>query len=288
MIESGEGIWIVPTLEGSEENLSVTLENRDPATGATGKVTLSDTRGYSDIQEISGRIAAAKAAFRETFVTKFAGEYAESELDRMIDEATRDAEAEILRQTGPYAGAFTPGITNALASDTEIRFTPPRNFTSGILSYQIRIFSNESNAASITLNISVKNETDRVPEAFESYNLALTNLDTRITAEVEQRRREQEAQELQERLNNPVISIYQDTENGSELLFRTNRDNITSVSFADDELEFTVEEAAGAREYVASGYDTRIYGTFDIGGGEYDLFGPVYLDEFDESMLDNN
>lgn len=131
LIESGGTVRITPTLTGSDEGIVAKLESYDPATGAVGTANLNDTRGYT----------------RDTLTKKAA-------------QAASDAEAAIWRAAELSTGSFQTDRTPYV-------FTPPRNYTNGSLSYRIVVSSNESGAAAVTVNVTVRSEADPIQAAID-------------------------------------------------------------------------------------------------------------------------
>ena len=171
LIESGESVKITPNLLGSIENLKATLETLDIASGATGKVSLADTRGYTK-ESIAQKAADARAK-EQVFLDAMEAATTDSgkaAARRGADSAA--AEAAMWEALEPQTGAWSiGGSVNAgqgatgneiltLSSGNTILFTPPRNYTGATRAYRITIISAENSSARIVLNVTVGSETD--------------------------------------------------------------------------------------------------------------------------------
>ena len=131
LIPSGDSIRIVPRIIGSYEGFTATLVKVDTTTGAFGRASLDDTRGYT------AESIAAKAA------------------------AARDSrEAAIWNATKPQTGSFE-------VSAGDVSFAPPRNYTDKSVQYQIRVASAENASSVLTINVTVENESDPVAQQLE-------------------------------------------------------------------------------------------------------------------------
>ena len=131
LVQSGEKIWINPRVVGSYEGFTATLSKVDTTTGAIGRASLDDTRGYT-AASIAQRAAAASDS----------------------------REREIWSQTTPQVGLFE-------VYKESIEFTPPRNYTEKSAQYQIKIVSVESESSVLTINVTVENESDPVAKRLE-------------------------------------------------------------------------------------------------------------------------
>ena len=131
LIPSGDSIRIVPRIIGSYEGFTATLVKVDTTTGALGRASLDDTRGYT------AESIAAKAAA-----------------------ASDSREAAIWNAVQPQTGSFEVGAS-------EISFTPPRNYTEKSVQYQIRVVSDENASSVLTINVTVENESDPVAQQLD-------------------------------------------------------------------------------------------------------------------------
>ena len=131
LIASGESIEISPRIIGSPDGFTAALVKVDTTTGATGRVNLDDTRGYTK-ESIAER---AKAA-------------------------TDSREKEIWEGAKVESGLFE-------FDKEKIKFTPPRNYTDKSLQYEIRIISNENTAAVLPIRVTVENESDPVAKKLD-------------------------------------------------------------------------------------------------------------------------
>ena len=156
-LQSGESIRVVSTLIGSADGLAVKLESRDPVTGAIGNAELGDTRGYT--QEV---------------------------LEQKRRDAANAEEAALWASVQLQPGSLD---TN---DPGNVVFLPPRNYTDGDLGYRLTIYSKESSAASVVLNITVKNETDPTKKTMEDLMQEMLRM---------QQENEQKMREMQNQLN---------------------------------------------------------------------------------------
>ena len=131
LLQSGKSLRILPEIIGSYDGFTAVLVEVDPTTGALGTAYLDDTRGYTE-ESIAAKAAAA----------------------------TDSREADIWNNTKPQIGSFT-------YNRSEINFTPPRNYTSQLMHYQIRIVSAESASSMLTIDVTVKNESDPVAQQLQ-------------------------------------------------------------------------------------------------------------------------
>ena len=131
LIPSGDSIRIDPRIIGSYEGFTAMLVEVDTTTGAFGRASLDDTRGYT------AESIAAKAAA-----------------------ASDSREAAIWNSTKPQTGTFE-------ADAKTISFTPPRNYTDKSVQYQIRVASAENASSVLTINVTVKNESDPVAQQLD-------------------------------------------------------------------------------------------------------------------------
>ena len=137
LIPSGETIWIFPKVTGSYDGFTATLAKVDTTTGAVGKASLDDTRGYT----------------------------AESIAEK-AEAASDSREKSIWNAAQPQPGVFE-------ASVDRIEFIPPRNYTDKSVQYQIKIVSIESAASSLTINVTVERENDPVAQQLDALNKLL-------------------------------------------------------------------------------------------------------------------
>ena len=142
---AGEGVRIVPALQGSREGVEVTLNRVDPVTGSLGRADLADTRGYTEALLEQNRQAA--------------------------EENGRPAEAAVWESLTPDNGiwevseVYTPATER---TDTDyILFIPPHNYTDEAISYRITMTSRENPAVSVAVNLTIPNEANPVDELLE-------------------------------------------------------------------------------------------------------------------------
>ena len=141
VLNIGDGLRIVPRLEGSTEDLNVTLNRLDPSTGALGRPDLMDTRGYT-------------AALLE--------QYAQA-----AEEKGNTNEAAVWRSVVPDNGTWevvqsgNPGESPKVDA---VVFMPPHNYTGSAISYRITLTSQENPSVSVWVNLSVPAETNPVTE----------------------------------------------------------------------------------------------------------------------------
>lgn len=131
LIASGESIEISPRIIGSPDGFTAALVKVDTTTGATGRVNLDDTRGYTK-ESIA---ESAKAA-------------------------TDSREKKIWDDAKVESGSFE-------FDKTKIQFKPPRNYTDKSLQYEIRVISNENTAAVLPIRVTVENESDPVAKKLD-------------------------------------------------------------------------------------------------------------------------
>ena len=131
LIPSGDSIRIVPRIIGSYEGFTAMLVEVDTTTGAFGRASLDDTRGYTE-ESIAAKAAAASDS----------------------------REAAIWSAVQPQTGSFEVGAG-------DVSFTPPRNYTDKSVQYQIRVASAENASSVLTINVTVENESDPVAQQLE-------------------------------------------------------------------------------------------------------------------------
>ena len=136
-LEVGQGVNIVPRIEGSDAGLDVKL-NRVDSTGGLLQANLVDTRGYT----------------RDMVI-----QYAQS-----AEERGNTNEAEFWRNFVIDDGYYfversSDPVTQSNYVDS-IRFIPPHNYTSSVIYYRITITSTENEAATIYVNLIVPSEPD--------------------------------------------------------------------------------------------------------------------------------
>ena len=131
LIPSGSTVRIVPHVVGSFEGFTASIVKVDTTTGAVGRASFDDTRGYTEAS-IAAKVAAA----------------------------TDSREAAIWKSAKPETGSFN-------AEGNEISFLPPRNYTGASVKYQIRIVSRESASSALTVSITVASETDPIAQQLE-------------------------------------------------------------------------------------------------------------------------
>lgn len=137
---AGDGVRIVPKLQGSKEGLDVVLTRVDPSTGGQGRADLEDTRGYTP--ELLAQYAQQA---REL------GHYEEAALWSSITPDTG---------TWEVSEIYTP---TAGRVDTEyVVFIPPHNYTSSVAYYRITMTSRENSSVSVSVTVSVPTETNPV------------------------------------------------------------------------------------------------------------------------------
>ena len=140
-LNAGEGVYIVPRIEGSKTGLDVKI-NRVDSSGGVGQAMLADTRGYT---------------------TALLEQYAQS-----AEEKGNTHEAAMWRSIVPDNGTWQVQESyderNAAYTTEYIRFLPPRNYTASVINYRITVTSRENNAATVMVNLSVPPETDPVPQ----------------------------------------------------------------------------------------------------------------------------
>lgn len=208
LIESGESVRITPFIEGSTEPLKATLEKLDVASGATGKVSLADTRGYTEAS-IEQKIAEANEK-QNTFTQAAAQATTDSgkaAAQRALQAARSDAE--MWSKVKPAVGEWlflnaadkeqfardekaksqvdstSQSDNNSTGSEVltidagdVIQFTPPRNFTGSSVSYRITVYSTENASARYVLNITVTNEPDPTTKTLEQLNQEMADAQT--------------------------------------------------------------------------------------------------------------
>ncbi len=102
-----------------------------------------------------------------------------------------------LESRDPVTGALgnvelgdTRGYTPEVDDPGNVVFLPPRNYTDGDLGYRLTVYSKESSAAAVVLNITVKNEVDPTKKTIEDFMQEMI----RIQQENEQRMKEMQEQ----------------------------------------------------------------------------------------------
>lgn len=136
----GEGVRIVPVIQGSRDGVYVTLNRFDPSTGALGRAELIDSRGYT--QEI---------------------------LDGYAQAARQDGkleEAAVWSSVEPDDGYWEVKDTyDAVANRTytdAIVFIPPHNYTGASVSYRITLTSRENSESTAYVTVTIPSETNPV------------------------------------------------------------------------------------------------------------------------------
>ena len=140
ILNIGEGVRVVPIIQGSREGVDVDLNRIDPATGALGRADLADTRGYTwEILEAKAAAAEAKGFSAEAAVWNSV----------VPDEGTW----EVIETYDPISG---------VTSLDTVRFLPPHNYTDTTITYRITLTSSENSAATVSINIPVLPEPNPV------------------------------------------------------------------------------------------------------------------------------
>lgn len=140
VLNIGEGVRIVPRLQGSKQGVTVTLNRYDPTNGALGQAELVDTRGYTyAVLEANAQAAEAKGYTEEAAVWRSV----------IPDEGYW----QVIESSDPVSGR----------TDTDaIIFVPPHNYTSSAMSYRITLSSRENDAATVYVTLSVPPESNPV------------------------------------------------------------------------------------------------------------------------------
>ncbi len=133
-LNPGDGIRIIPRVEGTADGLNITLNRYDPTTGGLGRPDLKDTRGYTpELLEYYAQIA-------------------ESE-----------EEAAYWRSIIPDDGTWE--VYSESSTLYAVLFIPPRNYTGAAMFYRITIAAAENSDAKVTITVSVPAEINPVDAA---------------------------------------------------------------------------------------------------------------------------
>lgn len=133
-LNPGDGIRIIPRVEGTADGLNITLNRYDPTTGGLGRPDLKDTRGYTrELLEYYAQIAESEeeAAYWRSVIP---------------DDGTWEVYSE---STALYA----------------VLFIPPRNYTGSTMFYRITISAAENSDAKVIITVSVPAEVNPVDAA---------------------------------------------------------------------------------------------------------------------------
>lgn len=145
ILNTGEGVRVVPVIQGSKERVDVELNRVDPATGALGRADLADTRGYT-LESLEAKAAAAEAnGFTE--------------------------EAAVWRSVVPDEGTWelkeSYDALSGVTSTDSILFLPPHNYTDATITYRLTLTSHENSAVTVWVNIPVLPELNPVDQLIE-------------------------------------------------------------------------------------------------------------------------
>ncbi|MBE6070308.1 MAG: hypothetical protein E7211_21840, partial [Clostridium lundense] len=186
LLKSGETVSMTPTLEGSAEGMTATL-NSDVG-GFLGDADLGDTRGFTaeyiqkKVQEAHERGVAFSEAMEAASTDS-----GRAAAQRGAEQAAKDEALwkSIQPETGSWqigsvadieAGLARAGGDGTLILDGNgitATFVPPGNYTDSVQSYRITVVSKENPAASVVLYISVSSEPDPTKKSQEELSQEL-------------------------------------------------------------------------------------------------------------------
>ena len=138
----GDGVRIVPAMQGSREGIDAVLNRYDPTTDALGHAELADTRGYT--QDILNAYAQA------------------ARQDGRMEEAA--FWSTVTPDEGYYATNTTYDAATGRSSVTSVIFMPPHNYTGATIYYRITLTSQENDMISVYVTVAVPSETDPLTE----------------------------------------------------------------------------------------------------------------------------
>ena len=138
----GDGVRVVPVIQGSRMGVDAVLNRYDPTTGALGRAELADSRGYT--QEL---------------------------LDAYAQSARQDGkleEAAFWESVEPDPGYWEIKTTYDAATGKtgagSIIFLPPHNYTGATVYYRITLTSQENEETFVYVTLAVPSETDPLEE----------------------------------------------------------------------------------------------------------------------------
>ena len=149
-VESGEAYYMSVKVYGSGEGYDATITSIDPSSNTEIEADLSTTHGYTD-EYLQGLYDQATEAAQSADATE-------------AEKSAANQVAELVKAMQESGGTFDPG--NAKST---IAFKLPRNFTSTTKQYRLKVVSVENPEASFTVDITVKNEADRLPTALAAW-----------------------------------------------------------------------------------------------------------------------
>ena len=160
-IDSGNTLRVNVVISGSTEGFTAELRQIDPDTGAEGPAKLDATHGYQ-AAELTRQYEAAREAAAST---------ASSEAER----AAAQRVVVLLNTLRAGVGSF-PAPT-----DSWVSFTPPRNYTTGRMVYRLKVASKENPDTAFTVDVTVRNETDQLPEALKAWEAVRATGEIKVT-----------------------------------------------------------------------------------------------------------
>ncbi len=160
-MDSGNTLRVNVVISGSTEGFTAELKQIDPDTGAESPAKLDATHGYQ-AAELTRQYEAALEAVQSA---------ASSEAERTAAQRV----VTLLTAMRAGAGSF-PAPT-----DSWVNFTPPRNYTAGRMVYRLKVASKENPDTGFTVDITVRNETDQLPEALKAWEAVRATGEIKVT-----------------------------------------------------------------------------------------------------------
>ena len=160
-IRSGDSVVLRPELIGSREGWRADVYTLYVGTGATGPLSLADTRGYTE-ESLAQKAADAEAALQ-------AETERGAELKAESDRTAHAAMLRVLQAELTYWSTFRPEAGKLEVESDKVTFTPPRNYTLGAVGYRIVITAKEAENVRLTLDIVVESEEDPVTQQLAAF-----------------------------------------------------------------------------------------------------------------------
>ena len=156
LLGSGEGALLQVSPLGTEEGVDIQLVSLEPVIGATGPASLAPVFNYAEgyLAELYERVNAILAA----------------------EDSTAEEQQTAARVSG-LIDTMRDSVGEQLLLEDGFRLVTPRNYTGANLYYRIIITARESNDVFLNVDITVRPETDELPNAVSDLDAAIVRGD---------------------------------------------------------------------------------------------------------------